>query len=192
MIEILTLVLLFVFYAAYFLKLLAQRRQGIRTNVMVRGQKSAFAQRLGLALMIVTYLTVAIQVLSCLQRAWLIPIALPDWLRWLGVGLTGGGTALFIIAFMTLRDSWRAGIDESQKTDLITGGVYAISRNPAFAGFDLTYLGCALSVCNAAMLVAAVVAMTVLHLQILEEEKHLRRTFGKAYEDYARRVRRYL
>lgn len=40
-----------------------------------------------------------------------------------------------------MRDSWRAGISETDKTELVTEGIYQISRNPAFLGFDLLYIG---------------------------------------------------
>ena len=40
-----------------------------------------------------------------------------------------------------MRDFWRAGIPETDKTELVTEGIYQISRNPAFLGFDLLYIG---------------------------------------------------
>ena len=40
-----------------------------------------------------------------------------------------------------MRDFWRAGISETDKTELVTEGIYQISRNPAFLGFDLLYIG---------------------------------------------------
>ena len=40
-----------------------------------------------------------------------------------------------------MRDSWRAGISETDKTELITEGSYQISRNLAFLVFDLLYIG---------------------------------------------------
>ena len=40
-----------------------------------------------------------------------------------------------------MRDSWRAGIFETDKTKLVTEGIYQISRNPAFLGFDLLIIG---------------------------------------------------
>lgn len=39
-----------------------------------------------------------------------------------------------------MRDSWRAGISETDKTELVTEGIYQISRNSAFLGFDLLYI----------------------------------------------------
>ena len=40
-----------------------------------------------------------------------------------------------------MRDFWRAGISETDKTELVTEGIYQISRNPAFLGFDVLYFG---------------------------------------------------
>ncbi len=36
---------------------------------------------------------------------------------------------------------WRAGVSEKEKTELVTAGIYRWSRNPAFLGFDLLYIG---------------------------------------------------
>ncbi len=42
-----------------------------------------------------------------------------------------------------MRDSWRAGFSYDQRTGLVMTGIYRLSRNPAFLGFDLLYIGCA-------------------------------------------------
>ena len=137
--------LLCAFYGAYLWKLLSQRRQGITTNVMIRGQKSRRAYRIGIMLVLTTYLTCAVQFLSCFWSGHMGPVPVPEALRICGLVLMAAGTAVFIAAFRTLKDSWRAGIDEGQKTELVTDGVYRVSRNPAFLGFDLLYLGSALA-----------------------------------------------
>ena len=179
--------LLCVFYGAYLLKMADQRRQGITTNVMVRGQKSRRAHWVGGALMAVNYCACAVQFLSCFRREHLWPLAVPAPLAGLGLILMAAGTGLFIAAFLTMKSSWRAGIDESQKTVLVTEGLYRLSRNPAFVGFDLLYLGSALAVGNAVLLAAACAVVVVIHLQILEEEKHLEKMFGQSYVTYKNR-----
>lgn len=184
--------LLCVFYGAYLWKLLSQRRQGITTNVMIRGQKSRRAYRIGIMLVLTTYLTCAVQFLSCFWSGHMVPVPVPEVLRVCGLALMACGTAVFIAAFQTLKDSWRAGIDENQKTELVTGGVYRVSRNPAFLGFDLLYLGSALALGNAVLFAAAGAVIIMIHLQILEEEKHLAKMFGAPYLDYQKNVRRYL
>lgn len=67
-----------------------------------------------------------------------------------------------------------------------------MSRNPAFVGFDLLYLGVLAAFPNAwhACFVAA--AIYIFHRQILNEENYLIRTFGEEYIQYKNRVRRYL
>lgn len=184
--------LLCVFYGAYLWKLLSQRRQGITTNVMIRGQKSRRAYRIGIMLALTTYLAFAVQFLSCFWSGRMGPLPVPAGLRVCGLALMAAGTAVLIAAFRTLKDSWRAGIDESQKTELVTGGVYRVSRNPAFLGFDLLYLGSALALGNAVLSAAAGAAAVMIHLQVLEEEKHLAKMFGAPYLDYQKNVRRYL
>ena len=34
-----------------------------------------------------------------------------------------------MISVVTMRDSWRAGVSEKEKTKLVTNGIYQISRN---------------------------------------------------------------
>ena len=184
--------LLCLFYGAYLLKMAGQRRQGITTNVLRRGKKSRRAYRIGAVLGAVTNLTCALQFLSCFCREAMGPLETPEPLAAGGLVLMGAGNGLFIAAFLTMKNSWRAGIDESQRTELVTGGVYRLSRNPAFIGFDLLYLGSVLAVGNLALLAAACAAAAMIHLQILEEEKHLTKVFGEDYRRYAQAVRRYL
>lgn len=42
---------------------------------------------------------------------------------------------------LNMRDSWRVGVSKTDRTELVTSGIYQISRNPAFLGFDLLYIG---------------------------------------------------
>ena len=192
MIELTVFALLCVFYGAYLAKLLAQRRQGIDTNVMIRGRKSPRAYGTGILLNLATYLTCGVQFLSCLFWRKMGGLAAAEPVRILGVVLLALGDLFFVAAFVTLKDSWRAGIDETQQTELVTTGIYRHSRNPAFVGFDLGYIGCALAVGNGVMAAAAGISIVLLHLQILEEEKHLEKMFGQPYRQYRGKVRRYL
>lgn len=75
---------------------------------------------------------------------------------------------------------------------MVTAGIYAIIRNPAFLGFDLMYIGILVMYFNPIMIVFTVFAVIMLHLQILNEEKFLPSIFGEEYERYKRTVFRYL
>ena len=82
------------------------------------------------------------------------------------------------------------GIPE-EKTTLITDGIYQWSRNPAFVGFDLLYLSICLMFFNIPLVLVSVWAAVMLHLQILQEEKHMSHMFGNEYETYKKHTLRY-
>jgi protein-S-isoprenylcysteine O-methyltransferase Ste14 len=99
------------------------------------------------------------------------------------------GAAFFLVAVVTMRSNWRAGFDKNQNTSLVSDGIYKYSRNPAFVGFDLLYVGCAFCFPNAAMIAIAVIAVVAFHVQILGEEKFLTEMFGQEYIDYKSKAR---
>ena len=99
---------------------------------------------------------------------------------------------IFLISVLRMKDSWRAGIPEEDRTELVTEGIYSFSRNPAFLGFDLQYIGLLLMFCNLLTGMFSVFAITMLHLQILQEERYLTAAFGPEYLQYRRHVLRYL
>ena len=102
------------------------------------------------------------------------------------------GDAVFLSAVLCMKDSWRAGIPGKDKTKIVTEGVYKFSRNPAFLGFDLMYIGVFLMYANVLTGFFTVFAVLMLHLQILQEEKYMLSEFGEEYADYKKHVCRYL
>ena len=92
-----------------------------------------------------------------------------------------------------LKESWRAGVSYEEKTDLITSGIYQISRNPAFLGFDLVYVGIGFMFFNTALAVISFLAIIMFHLQIkYVEEPFLKQEFKDDYLHYYQKVNRYL
>ena len=83
------------------------------------------------------------------------------------------GDMIFLVSVLCMKDSWRAGIPDKDRTTLVTTGIYRYSRNPAFLGFDFMYVGLLLMYFNLSMLVVSAFAIIMLHLQILQEERYL-------------------
>ena len=102
------------------------------------------------------------------------------------------GDVIFLLSVICMRNSWRAGIPDEDKTELVTAGIYKYSRNPAFLGFDFMYTGVLLLYFNPLTLVFSAFAMVMLHLQILQEEKYLAGVFGEEYIEHKKRVFIYL
>lgn len=184
--------LITLFYCIYYGKQIILRKQGINTARLAKGRKPEKTRRIEAALMIATFGTAAVQYTSLFFGDLLLTFPLPRPFHVVGWALLLLGLIFFLLATINMQNNWRAGIDETQKTSMVTSGIYRISRNPAFVGFDLIYLGSVLVFPNGPMLVFALFAMIMLHCQILEEEKHLPSVFGQQYLNYKARTARYL
>jgi protein-S-isoprenylcysteine O-methyltransferase Ste14 len=78
-------------------------------------------------------------------------------------------------------------------SSLVTGGVYRVTRNPMYLALTSLLLGWAVYLSVPwTMIGPAVFALFITRFQIIPEEQALRAKFGAAYEDYAKRVRRWL
>lgn len=187
MMKLLGILILVIFYAIYFGKMLCQKRKGIQTNQIAKGEKNK-VYYIEFMMKIATYLIVVIEVFSII----FVQSYLPQPLLIGGLVLGFIGDMIFAVAVITMKDSWRAGLAENDQTEMITSGIYQISRNPAFLGFDCVYLGLLLMFFNIPLLICSIYAIVMLHLQILQEEKYLPTLFGKDYLNYQKKVCRYL
>ena len=76
---------------------------------------------------------------------------------------------------------------------LVTAGLYRYSRNPMYVSVLLILLGWAISFGVRGLYGYAIVIAIAFHLRVvLAEEPWLARTHGAGWDDYARRVRRWL
>ena len=183
----LTLLVLAVFYGVYFAKVLAQKQRGIQTRqIGRRKEKSIHTVEV---LMSIATLGAPIAQLLSVAFGW---NHLPAGVRLTGFCVGMLGDTIFLLSVLCMKDSWRAGIPDKDKTELVTTGIYRFSRNPAFLGFDLMYVGVLLLYGNLLTLSFFIFAIVMLHLQILQEERYLVNTFGAQYQEYCRHVFRYL
>lgn len=124
----------------------------------------------------------------------LLPIA-----RLEETSLTLLGSLLLIFAFIWvlvaqihMRKSWRIGIDEDIKTELVQTGLFRVSRNPIFLGMRLMLLGIFLVIPNAITLVILIAGELLIQIQVRLEEEFLTRTHGATYIAYQKQVRRWI
>lgn len=105
-----------------------------------------------------------------------------------GLGLTGLLTAQYAMG-----SSWRIGVDPAERTGLVTGGPFALVRNPIFSAMIPLQLGLVLIAPNALAVAGWLLVVLSIELQVrFVEEPYLRRTHGEAYGSYARRVGRFV
>lgn len=114
-----------------------------------------------------------------------------DLLRYVGYALLLASLVWVVTAQFQMADSWRIGIDSS-KTQLVSTGLFGVSRNPIFLGMVGTLLGLLLVLPNALTLTIFALDFALMQIQVRLEEEFLRRSQEGEYEEYANRVRRWL
>lgn len=181
------LLILIIFYSIFFIKMLIQKRKGIKTR-QVGSIKEKRIRIIEILMSVSTLLIVPIQLISI----FLDYNYSNNCIRYIGLFIGIIGDIIFLISVITMKNSWRVGISKNDKTKLITNGIYKISRNPAFLGFDLMYIGITLLYSNILTIIFSLFAVIMLHLQILEEEKYLEKNFKDEYKVYNSKTNRYL
>lgn len=185
--KLMAIFILAVFYAIYFGKMIIQKKKGITTH-QIGKRKEKRLHTVEALMSVATFSVVIIQLLSIFFD-WNI---MPSGARFTGFCIAGIGDIFFLISVTYMKDSWRAGIPEKDKTKLVTDGIYKFSRNPAFVGFDFMYIGILLMFFNIGTLLFSLFSIVMLHLQILQEEKYMAKTFGEEYLEYKKKVFRYI
>jgi protein-S-isoprenylcysteine O-methyltransferase Ste14 len=190
--KVIAIVLLAAFYAVYIIKMFMLKKQNIQGALLGKGKKPKDAAFFEIVLKFMTFLVVPIQFGSVIFSDYIYKLPFPPVVNIIGLALVFAGNILFTTAIITMRNNWRAGYSYEQDTWLVTNGIYKISRNPAFAGFDLLYIGGSLAFPNIINIGFTVAVVILFHIQILGEEKFLADKFGETYLEYKYKVRRYL
>lgn len=115
-----------------------------------------------------------------------------DWLKYTGLIIIHASLIWIVIAQHHMKQSWRIGIDEKNKTELITNGLFGISRNPIFLGMIISTIGIFLIIPDTLTFFVVVTSYIVIQIQIRLEEEFLIKQHGTVYTAYKERVRRLL
>jgi protein-S-isoprenylcysteine O-methyltransferase Ste14 len=111
-------------------------------------------------------------------------------LKYVGIGIMIIALIWTIVAQNHMKESWRIGIDTETKTELITIGLFGISRNPIFLGMILSLIGLFLLTPNAWTLLFMILGYVLIQIQIRLEEEFLTEQHGEKYISYKEKVRR--
>jgi protein-S-isoprenylcysteine O-methyltransferase Ste14 len=107
--------------------------------------------------------------------------------RLAGWPLLAGGVGMAAWAVVSAGEA-----DVERDSELVTAGVYAVSRNPMYVGWSAAVLGLATIRRDPWLLAAWLLATRAIHDEVLGEEARLAGRFGDAYRAYRRAVPRYL
>lgn len=186
--QIMAAIILGVFYSIYFAKMFVQKCNGIKTDQITNKNKNKHYFNIEASIKVAAYSVLVVEVISMVLD---LNYADEFW-RKIGICISTTGIFIFLLAVVTMQDSWRVGIPESKETKLVTSGIYGISRNPAFLAFYLIYIGILLIFLNPILLTFTLFAIAMLHLQISQEEEFMAEEFGDEYIEYKNKVCMYV
>lgn len=124
--QVTAIILLLVFYGCYFGKCFC-KSAGNQTDQIGKG-KTGTAKVIETLMKITTILVPLVEVICIVFNQTMLPFGE----RIKGALIAAVGDIVFVTSVVTMKNSWRAGVSETDKTELITNGIYQISRNPAF------------------------------------------------------------
>jgi protein-S-isoprenylcysteine O-methyltransferase Ste14 len=111
----------------------------------------------------------------------------------IGVVMAAAGVLAVFAAQLGMGESWRIGVSDEQRTDLVTGGWFSLVRNPIYTAMMIGWSGFALMVPTWLGIAAVPVIGLGLELQVRSvEEPYLMQAHGDAYRAYASSVGRFL
>jgi protein-S-isoprenylcysteine O-methyltransferase Ste14 len=138
---------------------------------------------------------IACIVLGALLQYAIAPIPFPDdaWIRIAGVIIVAAGLALIFSALAAFRKTGQDPKPWKPTPELILQGPYRWTRNPMYVGLTAILVGFGLALNNLWFSLLAAAALVAVHfIAVLPEENYLKGKFGPDYENYRKKVRRYL
>lgn len=109
-----------------------------------------------------------------------------------GLALFAAGCALTLAAESAMGASWRIGVDPTERTGLVTSGLFGRVRNPIFTGMVTTAVGLTLLAPTVLTAVSVVMLVVAVHVQVRRVEEPYLRDAMPGWSTYAQHVGRFV
>ena len=109
-----------------------------------------------------------------------------------GLTLFAAGCALTLAAQSAMGASWRIGVDPTERTGLVTEGLFGWARNPIFTGMVTAAAGLALLAPTVLTAVSVVMLVVAVRVQVRRVEEPYLREAMPGWPMYAKRVGRFV
>lgn len=119
-------------------------------------------------------------------------VDLPDWLRWLGLGMGMLGDVLAWWVFSNLGNNVTPTVATRKNAQLVTSGPYRWVRHPLYVMGLILTIGFALLAENWFIALAAILGFLLLAIRVRGEEARLIEKFGDEYRSYMKKTGRFL
>jgi protein-S-isoprenylcysteine O-methyltransferase Ste14 len=132
---------------------------------------------------------------------WVVAHLLPavdltgQWRLMLAGVCAGFGVIVALLGFLAFRQAKTTvnPVNPEKATSVVTGGIFSYTRNPMYIGLTAVLVGWAIWLSVPWVFLGPVALMLYLtRFQIIPEERVMSAKFGPDYDDYRKRVRRWL
>jgi protein-S-isoprenylcysteine O-methyltransferase Ste14 len=194
---ILVSALFFIYLLLWKIKRVKQIKEtGIDPDVLKKSKSnlqrflgSIFNLVIGYVILVIIFHTMNFQFYSLFSRLELLNN--PN-IQFVGFSIGVIGLCFCLYAQIKMGKSWRVGIDQNVKTDLIQSGLYNIIRNPTYLGLFILNFGVWLIWPTWTVFILNIIFIYTIEIQVRCEEDFLENTYGKQYLAYKNRTKRYI
>lgn len=137
------------------------------------------------------FVAVIVWMIDSRRMAW-SAMPIPIWLRGVGVALAGCSGLLLWWTFHNLGPNLTDTVVTRKQHTLVTSGPYRFVRHPFYLAFLIGLVGGGLAMANWFILLSGCIPFGFIVARTKIEEAKLVERFGVEYEDYMRRVGRFL
>ncbi len=116
---------------------------------------------------------------------------LPNWIRWIGVGVGAVAVLLVFWTFATLGKNLTDTVVTRKEHTLITNGPYRWVRHPFYGSFVLFVLGLSIAITNWFIPLVCAITLALLIKRTDTEEAKLVKRFGDDYRLYMQKTGRF-
>lgn len=188
--ELLFRLLFIAIYAAFFGVRIRYRLESARRKPEQRHQAEGMATKILIIAIFGYIVSIVLYMLAVPWTSW-SQIAMPSWLRWLGVIGATSSVPLVAWTHRTLGRQYSAELAIQKKHVLVTTGPYARTRHPMYTALNMFSFSMALTTSNLLVLLFAALVIVPFPWIARKEEKMLLETFGEDYREYMERTGRF-
>ena len=188
--ELLFRYIFIVIYAVFFGVRIRYRIESTRRVPEKRHQLYFMATKILIVAILGYIASIILYMLSSPWTTW-SQIALPTWLRWLGV--IGATSSILLVAWIhrELGRQYSAELAIQKEHALVTTGPYARTRHPMYTVLNMFSLSMALTTSDLLVILFAALIVVPFPWIARAEEEMLLETFGDDYREYMRRTGRF-
>lgn len=110
---------------------------------------------------------------------------------WMGAVISLPALLFIVVAQVQMGGAWRIGMPETAPGELITGGVFGVTRHPIYLAIGWSLLGALMMAPTIGGFAVFALSAVLADRYVRVEERFMVEEFGTAYPEYAKRVKRW-